>query len=413
MRRYSVVVVVLASVMCASATANPSAASASSAPFPKIAAGGSNTCALFGNGTAKCWGDNGLGQLGDNNGTLTASSVPVSVENAAGTGPLTGIAQIVVGLAEVCARMRDGTARCWGYGASGGLGAGATGTTTQCTTTGVPCSSLPVTVENSRGTGPLTGVAQLTLGGGQTCAVLVDHTARCWGSNYVGELGIGNKTGPSTCNAGAFIPCSRLPVTVKNAVGTGPLTNVASIRASNLETCAVLTNTTVDCWGTYEGNLPVAIRDHANTGPLTGVASLAAGPNGSSTCARMKNHTVECWGKHHPTTVRNTANTAPLENVAAVAGGEAHWCALLRNAAVKCWGSNEHGELGDGTRINRARPVAVKGIALPVAIAAGGQHSCAVSSGGTVRCWGRNNEGELGNGTTTARSSTPVIVKGL
>ena len=50
---------------------------ASAAHTLAIAAGDYHTCALLSDGTARCWGNNSYGQLGD--GTTTGRSTPVAV----------------------------------------------------------------------------------------------------------------------------------------------------------------------------------------------------------------------------------------------------------------------------------------------------------------------------------------------
>lgn len=94
-----------------------------------------------------------------------------------------------------------------------------------------------------------------------------------------------------------------------------------------------------------------------------------------------------------------------------VAAGLVHSCVVVAGA-VHCWGYNGHGELGDGTRVDRRTPAPVVGIADAVQVVAGGWHSCALRSDGTVMCWGDAGEGQVGDGATGTRLA-PVAVKGL
>lgn len=97
----------------------------------------------------------------------------------------------------------------------------------------------------------------------------------------------------------------------------------------------------------------------------------------------------------------------------AVAAGFAHTCALLDDGDVRCWGANEHGQLGDGSALDSAVPVAVPLPAPATSLAAGFVHTCAVTGGeGAVYCWGDNTTGSLGDGTRTQRLA-PVPVQGL
>jgi alpha-tubulin suppressor-like RCC1 family protein len=108
---------------------------------------------------------------------------------------------------------------------------------------------------------------------------------------------------------------------------------------------------------------------------------------------------------------RACCRSAPL------AAGDAHSCAIDAAGAVVCWGWNADGQLGDGTRADRAVPVKVRGLSSGVvALAAGVIHTCALKTSGTVVCWGGGSDGQLGDGGplgATEHSETPISVVGL
>jgi alpha-tubulin suppressor-like RCC1 family protein len=92
--------------------------------------------------------------------------------------------------------------------------------------------------------------------------------------------------------------------------------------------------------------------------------------------------------------------------------GHEHSCARFSDGTVRCWGGNGSGQLGDGTKNNKLKPVAVTALSGVVELAAGGYHTCARQESGAMRCWGRNTSGQLGLGTVEDQPN-PQAVKGL
>ena len=83
--------------------------------FASIEVGGFHTCGVTAQGAAYCWGRNTDGQLGD--GTTTASAEPVLVDAAGLT-----FTAITVGFRHSCGLTAAGAAYCWGSAAFGQLG---------------------------------------------------------------------------------------------------------------------------------------------------------------------------------------------------------------------------------------------------------------------------------------------------
>jgi alpha-tubulin suppressor-like RCC1 family protein len=195
---------------------------------------------------------------------------------------------------------------------------------------------------------------------------------KCWGANSAGQLGDGTTTQRTR------------PVTVLTAAGK-PLNGVVSVDAGGSTACAVVTTGAVRCWGN---------NNHGQLGRGNLVNSQYA--------------------------VAVSGLTGVTAKARSVTVGTAHACTVLTSGAVRCWGLNSTGQLGDGTLLQRAAPVAVKvttaGALTGVAsVTAGGAHTCAVIGAGAaarVRCWGADTTGQLGN-TATGVQKFAVLTAGI
>jgi len=81
----------------------------------QIAAGYSHTCALLNTGAVRCWGTGHSGELG-NGKLVVAQNTPVAPRG------LSCVVELGLGDRSSCARLKNGTVRCWGENGTRQLG---------------------------------------------------------------------------------------------------------------------------------------------------------------------------------------------------------------------------------------------------------------------------------------------------
>jgi len=382
-----------------------------------ITAGFSHTCAILDNGSAMCWGQGQQGNLG--NGGYSDSSTPTQVSLPSGR---TAIA-IAGGTDHTCAILDNASIVCWGHNIYGQTGVPGGGSNQVQTT--------PVAVDLGLGR----HAVAITSGGSHSCAALDDASMKCWGQNSYGQLGTGDTTSSST-PASAALPTGRhIDLPERDIDGDGVLNifdthmkRPSAISVGTHHTCAVLDDDSLYCWGWNNNG---QLGDGSFTDSTTPVAvSLPSGRTATSvsvsyvnSCAVLDDASVYCWGWNGYGQLGNGATSASNSNTpvavslpsgrtaSLVDTGYLHTCAVLDDATLYCWGYNSQGQLGDGTNTNSNTPVRVS---LPSgrtadSVASGGDSTCAILDDASAYCWGTNSYGLNGDGMTT-NSNTPVAV---
>ena len=394
----------------------------------KVQSAADLTCALFSNGSVKCWGQNLYGELGSG---LTAEIGSAANQMGYNLSPVklgTGqtATDITVGQYHACAILTGGNVKCWGRNNYGQLGLG--DTTDRGSTGGSMGDSLPtVNLGTGRTATKIMAMAEAT------CAILDNGETKCWGRNHKGQLGLEDASDRGT--AGSQMGNNLPAVTL----GTGR--TAVALDGGLAHICAVLDNADVKCWGkgldgqlisgstTDIGYATSQMGDNLSAVDLgTGRTGLHVSGGTSTTCAVLDNGDLKCWGSNTQgmlgqgdTTDRGGSPGDLGDNLTAidlgtgrtavsVHAGAFHTCAKLDNGEVKCWGKNLQGQLGQGNTTKLGDGPGEMGDSLPaiafptganpVQITAGANHVCGLFSDDEVRCWGQNGNGQLGIGST-------------
>jgi len=283
-----------------------------------VSIGNSGHACVVDDGFVKCWGSNGLGQLGDGSTTSTLSPVLA--------GGIAGATTVSARGSASCA-IDSGAVKCWGSSA-------ALGNVDLATGDFGPNSSTPVTIPAL----PSPAMNVSVSGGGNTfvCAVLANSETWCWGT--FGHL---FPVDPSQC---AFARCR--PVQISPPPNN---TGIATFVSSGLaHSCFIMDASLgggVECSGAAKGDTFSTLSTFFAFNVLAAGAEFNCGVAGGN---------VICWGWNGERQLGDGTNTIyPFTSHVVVDGISAatdvsaavqHACAI-DDGAVKCWGLYPGGPL--------------------------------------------------------------------
>jgi alpha-tubulin suppressor-like RCC1 family protein len=224
-----------------------------------LGAGGLFTCGLETGGSARCWGFNRFGELGDSSYN-TSRPAPVQVRGGIAFGALSS------GQFHTCGLDLRGAAFCWGNGA-GGITGPAAGTAACVQTSTGPNCTVPIPVDTSL------RFTAIDASGERTCALTAAGAVWCWGVGF-----------------------SAQPVQVSGSI----VFTSAATGATHV--CGLSATGAAWCWGDNSaGQMGNGLVEFGTSYPtpvaVTGgfvFAALRAG--GSVTCGITPSGRVFCWG---------------------------------------------------------------------------------------------------------------------
>lgn len=216
------------------------------------------------------------------------------------------------GLDFACALLDNATLKCWGNNRYGQLGYQDT------VVRGDNAGEMAALVAVNLGTGRT--VIDIGMGYSHSCAVLDNGTAKCWGRNNKGQVGINSNSNTIGASAG----------TMGDNLIAIPFTSFTPVKmlGGNMMTCAINAAGSVRCWG-LGGSGQLLVGSIANIG-------------------RVAND------------MQNLANVNLGTSVVAssISVGDYSVCTITTGKRIKCWGSALNGALGGGQILNNLGDVA-------------------------------------------------------
>lgn len=244
-----------------------------------------------------------------------------------------------------------------------------------------------------------------------------------WGSNFFGQLGLGDVTHRSS------------PVAVLGGISFKQLAGATdTVTSSAGSPMGITSEGTAYAWGINNtGQLGLGDVTHRSSpvAVLGGLKWMKIIANNTWSIGITPSGSVYAWGAnaHGQLGVGDvTSRSSPVAVLGGLKfanietndiGASPVSLGLTEDGVLYAWGGNDGGSLGVGDSISRSSPVAVLGDLVFKKVQAqlcqntNGTHVHGLTPDGTLYSWGRNLRGELGLGDNTPRSSPVAVLGGL
>ncbi|NIR42196.1 MAG: hypothetical protein GWN79_04490, partial [Actinobacteria bacterium] len=235
------------------------------------------------------------------------------------------------------------------------------------------------------------------------CAIVDDGTGAkdiyCLGKNNEGQLGRGFTSGTET------LGIARIDATIDDTID-----DWEELAMGNAWTLARRANGEIWGWGrnTSRQLTTNAVASEPTPVRVTTIAdAIGIGAGFLQSCALRTGGSVECWGGDTNGALGNgpsvfnsptprpvlTVGDTPLANAVQIDMRDYGGCARLSGGTVWCWGAAR----GDGPATGGSQ-YAVQSASVASAQDIGcGTNSCCAAAGGNAWCWGAQGEGQLGD----------------
>lgn len=379
-----------------------------------VSFGGNHSAAITTTGRIFTWGLNSRGQLGS--GTETNNSTPIDITKQIKLNSGETIDYISLGFGQSAVITSTGRAFTWGFNGYGQLGDGAK-----------MDRNIPYDITNQ---------FELQTGEILKTIIIEDHAAALtsynrlftWGYNFYGQLGLGNTIDQSKpTDITSYFNLEINEKIIQVSLGghhTAVLTSTGRVFTFGANNSGALGN------GTQINQiLPIDITNQFSLVSEETISQIHLGSGNGAALTSLGR--IFTWGynsdgqlgdgsrisKLRPVDITPQFELEDGETIEQLSLGDSHAGALTSLGRVFRWGDKLFGQSGDDTKTDDFVPIDITSQfklykdEKMMYIELGSFHSAALTSSNRLFTWGSNNYGQLGNGKNSTNGSVTDITR--